>query len=117
MIENVIEAVRVIAPEDLNIGDYVITHAVVEAFHCVQCEPGTVLTTRFERTPSWEVKPLRVRAVCLPYVFCVTASRGHEMVDVRRERLAVVPEAFARAVWSRVRLERERKERSEKDGS
>jgi len=108
MIESMIESVRVVAPEDLCIGDYVVTHGVIEAYHCVHCEPGSVITTRYERLPGYCELPARVLAVCLPFVSCERAEGGAVLHDVRRERLAVVPEAFAREVWAVARSESER---------
>lgn len=101
-----------VAPEDLRRGMYVavlsITHELLPLF----CESAWL----FERSEPcrmafWpdaeETGPVKIIAVCLPFVLVKEAQGRVRTMDVRRHRLAVVTEEFGRTCFKRVRAVRE----------
>ena len=43
--------------------------------------------------------PLKVKAICLPFVFVKLPDGQHKMLDVRRQYLVRLSPGFARPVW------------------
>ncbi|MFO0838685.1 MAG: hypothetical protein U1D55_09145 [Phycisphaerae bacterium] len=101
------EVVKPVAPEDVRRGDYLcILQLVWEHLGCVAIETAQwqpVRPVRVEWLPFDDMKPLRVVGVCLPFLLVQTPDRMHETVDVRRYRLARLPERFGRKAFKRLR--------------
>lgn len=100
---------RPASPEDLEKGQYVcVLNSVGEHLTCGMLEDSAWRGTTPIRV-SWlpdasdDVGPFKVIDVCLPYVLVTDAERKHRMLDVRRERLAVVSERFGRKMRKRMR--------------
>ena len=99
---------RPIAPEDLNRGDYVAVLSEITEF------PSFLW---FDELPShsphepvrvqWQGRfdesPLRVKDLCLPYVFVKSAHGRYETLDVRQYRLARLSPRYAKRVWKLLR--------------
>jgi hypothetical protein len=99
-----IPAARSLAPEDLRAGDYVsLDYEILELpsfFWC--CDPQLLPPAEPVRMP-WQTAdcglPLKVKAVCLPYVFVKKSCGQHRTLDVRRHRLVRLAPEYAQIVW------------------
>lgn len=109
-------AARTIGPEDLQRGDYVsVLNEIVEVPLCCWLDPPA------NRPPEEPIRirmmacdagtPLKVQAVCLPFVFVRHADGRTESLDVRRVQLVGINRNYARCVWKEVRKESERHQR------
>jgi hypothetical protein len=110
-----------VAPEDLGRGHYVaVLNEVVEFPSCCWCElpshpPEEPVRIRIMSFDAGE--PLKVQAVCLPFVFVRHADRRLETLDVRRVQLVRLNRGYARAVCKAIRRERRRQVRRSGTGS
>jgi hypothetical protein len=101
-----------VAPEDLRRGDYVsILNEVVEFPTCCWLElPARVaeepVRVRFMSLDAGI--PLKVQAICLPFVFVRHPNGRLETLDVRRLQLVRLGRCYARVVWKSVRKARVR---------
>ena len=95
---------RALAPEEICRGDYVAPLYVISEwpsfFWCsdASLHPRDELV-RLCSTPHGEFEPLRVRAVCLPFVLVKAPAGDERTVDVRTRRLARLERTFAQAAW------------------
>lgn len=101
------------APEDLKRGDYVsILNEVVEFPTCCWLELPMRAAEEPVRVRFMSLDagvPLKVQAVCLPFVFVRHPNGRLETLDVRRLQLARVGRGYARTVWKCVRKSRARR--------
>lgn len=95
---------RILAAEDLRCGDFVgILYETLElpSFHW-RCD-GQLLPpdelVRITYQPTEGGTPLKVKAICLPYVFVKQPNGEHKTLDVRRQQLVRLSETYARIVW------------------
>ena len=98
------EAARSLAPEDLRAGEYVsLDYEIIEFPSFFWCGDAQVLPPSEPVRMPWQTadcgQPLKVKAVCLPYVFVKKHSGEHRTLDVRRHRLLRLSSNYARAVW------------------
>jgi hypothetical protein len=99
--ENITTAASV-APEDLKCGDFVaILNEVIEVpsylwVNSVTIERDTVVRVRL--IPSGSGTPLKVKAICLPFVFVKPPTGEFETIDIRRVQLVRLNEAYGRSV-------------------
>src|SRR5687768_4489623 len=95
---------RSLAAEDLRCGDFVaILHEVVEwpsfFWHCdAQLLPPDQPVRLVCRNAEGGT-PLKVKAICLPFVFVKKPCGEHQTLDVRQQRLVRLSDEYARAVW------------------
>jgi hypothetical protein len=110
------ETARAVAPEDIRPGEYVTALQEV-------CEMPSWLwgsenrdsqLVRFTHLPHGNSEPAHVVEVCLPFVLVKTARGKRRVIDVRKYRLARVPEAFGRRVFEEIEAQRQA-EKEEKD--
>src|SRR5690349_4381542 len=94
---------RVLAPEDVRVGDFV---AVLDELYelpsyCwrddVVLHPRDELV-RIRLMPTQENPPLKVKAVCLPFVLVKRPLGECHVLDLRRLRLARLDRRYGRAV-------------------
>lgn len=93
---------RVIGPEDVRIGDYVaITHTTYEfiADPCTGITQPEVKPARVTMIPWNAGRPMKVVAVCLPFVLVLDTSRTTETLDLRRHRIARLGRAYGRKAF------------------
>ncbi|MCA9154275.1 MAG: hypothetical protein KDA55_13870 [Planctomycetales bacterium] len=96
-----------VAPEDLRCGDFVaVLSEVIELpsflwFGSLPFEQDEPMRTRF--LPTDAGTPLKVRAICLPFVFVESPSKDCQTLDVRRVQLARLAPSYAQNVWTRQR--------------
>lgn len=114
-----IDTVRPLAPEEIRPGMHVcVTHEVDERLPYFDledlrsCAPQTV---RFVRLPTEPSLPLRVVAVCLPFVLAERPDGKQEMLDVRLRRVARLTGRFADLAMPGLRHAAERSGRTERD--
>lgn len=92
-----------IAPEDLRPGDFVaVLNQLMEvpSFYWTESffrERDEVV--RFRIVPTGERTPLKVKAICLPFVFVKMPCGGFQTLDIRVTQLARLDEQYARTVW------------------
>jgi hypothetical protein len=99
---------RSLAPEDLRCGDFVAILQEIDEWpsffwHCdAQLLPPNE-PVRLARRGSDGGTPLKVKAICLPFVFVKNPCGQHCVLDVRQHRLARLNEEYARTVWKAMR--------------
>jgi hypothetical protein len=95
---------RSLAPDDLRCGDFVsILHEVVEwpSFFW-SCDPQLWPPSepvRVQQLASDSGTPLKVKAICLPFVFVKLPSGQHRTLDLRQHKLVRLNAQYAEAVW------------------
>jgi hypothetical protein len=97
-----------LAAEDLRCGDFVsVLHEIVEWPSCYWPNHSHQLTpsepVRLQQKSSDGGIPLKVKAICLPFVFVKLPDGQHKMLDVRRQHLVRLSPDFARPVWQTLR--------------
>ncbi len=106
--------------EDLSIGDDVAVFAVtLEFVSFLWCPADLSLLppsepVRIALRPYTEHEPLKVRAICLPFLLCERPEGKHIVHDVRRVELVRLSASFAKRVRSALR--RDKKMKDEKRG-
>ena len=98
---------RVLAAEDLRRGDFVsILHEIVEfPSFWWGCDPQLHPPNepvRMQCHSSESGTPLKVKAICLPFVFVKKPCGEHRTLDVRQHRLVRLSGGYARPVWKAV---------------
>jgi hypothetical protein len=103
-IEPTSELSRTLAAEDVRPGDYVsILHEVIEVpSYFWLCDgwslPPDELVRLKCRTHDCGT-PLKVKAVCLPFVFVKKPCGQHRTLDVRQHALVRLSPKYGRTVW------------------
>ena len=98
-IESITSVARTLAPEDVRAGiDIAVLTETVELipFCLVESPSGTPPLRRYELLATPIGVPLRVRAVCVPFVLVETPRGKRRTLDLRRTRVAELDEAYAR---------------------
>jgi hypothetical protein len=93
-----------LAPEEIRPGDFVaVLHVTCELPSFLWCADALTLPchepVRIRFVPTSESVPLKVKQVCLPYVLVKSPSGHSRTLDVRRYRLARLPQRYAQAAW------------------
>ena len=93
-------------PEDIRRGHYVaVLYVIDQYFPCCFDHAGTdPVDIRWR--PRFQVQPLRVIDVCLPFVTALKADSSVITLDVRRYELARLDDAYARRVVKPLRAPR-----------
>lgn len=96
-----------VAPEDLRRGDFVaVLSEIIElpSFLWSETLPrGQDELVRLRRLPTDDRAPLKVEAICLPFIFVKLPCGTHETIDVRLASLARLEKDYARTVWKALR--------------
>ena len=90
---------RSLAPEDIAVGNYVMTLHVQHQYLMLRDNPvgdDELYIQHIVRRPCEPELPRKVVGVCLPYVVVRNHRRKTEMLDTRCIRLARVSEQFAK---------------------
>jgi hypothetical protein len=93
-----------LAAEDLRCGDFVsILHEVFEYpsffWHCDPHVHPPGEPVRLVCRSDDGGTPLKVKAICLPFVFVKTPGGKHRTLDVRQHRLVRLTAEYAQPVW------------------
>ena len=105
---------RSLAAEDLKRGDFVaILQEIVEwpsfFWNCdAQLLPPDQPVRLVCRNADGGT-PLKVKAICLPFVFVKKPCGQHQTLDVRQHRLVRLSDEYAQAVWKASKRSAERK--------
>lgn len=95
---------RPVAAEDLRVGDGVaVAHTTLQVLAREDPPPGEnnrVLKATY--IPHDAGDPLRVQAVCLPFVLAVNVAKQHLTLDVRREHLVRLDPAYTRRAFKKL---------------
>jgi hypothetical protein len=96
--KTVTDVARPIAPEDIRIGDYIaIMSTVVEWPPFFFDQPfGRVDVVRTHHLPCSGGEPLKVQAICIPFLLVRNHKDEHTTIDLRRHRIAKLSEAFGK---------------------
>jgi hypothetical protein len=110
-----------VAPEDLKRKDFVaILNEVVEYPSFLWCESLVGNPERLIRLQSCAENggmPLKIKAICLPFVF-VRSSQGELMtLDIRQVQLVRLSKRYAKAVWGAHRKRRSKRTKKSGGGS
>jgi hypothetical protein len=96
-----------VAPEDLRRGDFVaVLSEIVElpSFLWTETIPsGRSELVRVRRLPTEDRAPLKVKAICLPFIFVKLPSGQFQTIDVRLANLVRLEKRYAKAVWKTLR--------------
>jgi hypothetical protein len=93
-----------LAAEDLRCGDFVSILSEVVEFPSFfwSCDPQLVPPNepvRMHCNTSDCGQPLKVKAICLPFIFVKKPCGRHRTLDVRQQRLVRLDPDYARPVW------------------
>jgi hypothetical protein len=93
-----------VAGDDLAIGQYVAVLSEIREYLSIFWEDygggrfSPQETVRIPFTPTTAGEPLKVEAICLPFVFVKSANGDHRSLDLRMVRLARLDTAYAKFV-------------------
>ena len=97
---------RHVGPEDIRPGDYLtVTHATYE-FIPFGCTPdydpdAEVKTKRVTFIPDEAGQPLKVVAVCPPFVLVKSMDKQRGSLDLRRHHVAKLSDIYGRKVFKK----------------
>jgi hypothetical protein len=108
---------KVLAPEDVRVGDYVTLLHVIEEIPSFWWCGGMGATRPDEpvRVPFIPKKggvPFRVRSVCLPFILVKSPTGSQRNLDVRRHHLARLDRVHAQAAWKACKKSRHNRKRA-----
>lgn len=97
-----------VAGEDLRCGDYVaILSEVYEFPSFLWCGDAALLPphepVRMKLLSRTNGAPLKVKAICLPFLFVKSAKDEYETLDVRRQQLVRLDRRYAETVYKSTR--------------
>lgn len=99
-----------VAPEDLRRGDFIaVLSEVIElpSFLWTETLTGTRdEVIRLSRLPTGSRAPLKIKAICLPFVFVKSPCGDYQTIDIRLARLVRLDKQYAKTVWKRMRAKR-----------
>ena len=110
---------KVLAPEDVRVGDYVaLLHVVCEIPTFCWYDDAPMLPrdepVRIAFTPECGGVPLCVKSVCLPYVLVKRPTGEKQTLDVRRSRLARLNRDYAAVAWRSLRSNARRRRKKKR---
>jgi hypothetical protein len=92
-----------VAPEDLRRGDFIaVLSEIMElpSFLWTETIPGgRSELVRVRRLPTEDRAPLKVKAICLPFIFVKLPSGQFQTIDVRLTSLVRLKKGYAKTVW------------------
>lgn len=99
-----------VAPEDLQAGDYVAILCEVSEFPsfywCDTPASERQELVRLRTLPQPTKPPLRIAAICLPFVFVKSPLGVSETIDIRQTQLARLDRKYGKFVWKTLRRSR-----------
>jgi hypothetical protein len=99
-----------VAPEDLRVGDFcAILSEIIElpSFLWDETLPSARgELVRMRRLPTEERAPLKVKAICLPFVFVKSPTGQFQTIDVRLANLVRLERGYVKTVWKSLRTPR-----------
>ena len=108
------ELAKTLAAEDIRRGDVVAILDMIYEYpsflwstDCSMLPPGEPICIRFHADNFG--RPLKVQAICLPYVLVKTPRNECHTIDVRRCRLVRLSDSYAQKAWKNFRKKRKKK--------
>ncbi len=106
---------KTLAAEDIQLGDVVAILDVVHEYPSfLWCDDPHVLPPQEPVCVRWRSdqtgRPLKVKAICLPYILVKTPKGRHKTLDVRQCRLVRLSDCYAKKAWKRFRKARKNKQ-------
>ena len=99
-----------VAPEDLKCGDFVaVLNEILECPSFFWCDPVPSAPDQLVRLRTWASDggvPLKIKAICLPFVFLKSPDGFSQTVDVRRVELVRLDKRYAKTVRKANRKQR-----------
>ena len=97
-----------VAPEDLRAGDYVAILSMIREYPSFFWCGDSDLTTREEPVrvlfrDYQSGTPLKVKAICLPFVFVKQPDGTSRSLDVRQVQLVRLSDDYANTVWKELK--------------
>ena len=97
-----------VAPEDLNCGDFVAAlNTTFELPSFLWCCDGLSLQpdepVRMQFCAVNAGVPLKIKAICLPFIFARFPGQKSQILDVRQTQLVRLNRDYARAVWKEMK--------------
>jgi hypothetical protein len=96
-----------VAPEDLRCGDYVAVLTVIHEYPSfLWCCDSAMLPrnepVRVEYTDARDATLLKIKELCLPFVFVKEPTGTYRTIDIRLCRLVRLSRKYARRVWKTI---------------
>lgn len=109
--KNEIKVVRMVRPDDVRVGDYVMVMHVSYDYVTMSCGVGSdgLTVQRLTVVPNETAPPVRIESACVPFVMVRSAKGKSSMVDMRRVQLGRVSNVFGRAVFASTRAASKKK--------
>ena len=106
---------KILAPEDIHDGQFVsLLDEIGEHISCFFPSDATLdgpAPRRVRWLPDEGELPMRVIAVCLPFVLVERADGQNRVLDVRHHRLTLITDRFGRKAFKRFRPKRPKSSR------
>ncbi len=116
--ETQLSVARRLSPEDICVGDCVMVSEIqyeLPSFLWCDSDPMRTppeLPVRISFRASTDFGPLKVKAVCLPFVLCKSISTGaRKLLDIRQVQLMRLANNFEREAKKMFRSKRKKKNR------
>ena len=105
-----------LAPEEIRPGELVaLLYQICELPSFLWCSDSGMLPAdepvRLRLVPECGGLPLKVKAVCLPYVLVALPRGGKQTLDVRQSQLARLSGPYGKAAWKAHKKSRGKKRR------
>ena len=101
-----------VAGEDIHCGDFVTLHSATFEVPSYLWDhsllPPSELV-RLKMIPDGAGTPLKVFAICLPFVYAKDTSGAIKTLDLRREQVVRLQEGCAQQVWDELKSARKKK--------
>ena len=112
-----IQMARLIAPEDIVRGQYLVIMGEIEEIEPFFCTSDLLekqsLPIRYERMCGY-IEPIRVLAVCVPFILIRYVTGQVRSLDCRQTRFARVDAAYGQLVWRAHRTLSKRKKKAKR---
>ncbi len=109
--DNGISVVRQVRADDVCVGDYVVVMHESYDFVSMACfsDADSTKVERVTVLPNETKPPVRIEAVCVPFLMVKAVGGKRTMVDMRRVQLGQVSSRFGRSVFAALRPKRSKK--------
>lgn len=110
-IQTVTGTARVLAPEDVAVGQFVTIHRLMSQLLWIEDgnaynAPPRLDVISCRHLPARPGVPLKVKAVCLPYVLVKHPKGKSKLIDLRRVDIALLDTAFGKAAYKALKPEK-----------
>ncbi len=106
-----ISVVRQVRADDVCVGDYVVVMHESYDFVSMSCfsDTDSMKVERVTVLPNQTKSPVRIEAVCVPFLMVKAVGGKRTMVDMRRVQLAQVSGRFGQAVFAAMQPKKSKK--------